>query len=335
MRYVVNLFVFVFVFASCKPKTTTTEPEYIVNADSLRGLDSINYQLQYGPNNPDLYYKRAQYYLKDGKFDKGLIDIKRAIEIDSLYPDYYILLADYNIAYLDADEADKNIRKAIALAPKNPNFKVKMGELGLYQRNFKKMFNYLDSALYIDPYIAKVYFLKGLGFLSMNDTNLAISSFQTATEQNPDYFEAYLQLAHIFSEKDNPTAIELYKTAIQLDETSVEARYGLAYYLQEHNDVETALNMYKDLTVKVSDYAPAYHNIGYIYLFYKQDPKSAIPWFTKAIQADIEMRNAYYHRGYAYEKVGDNGSALLDYQKAARIDPDFDLAIQRIQKIRK
>src|SRR5690606_5586069 len=155
-----------------------------------------------------------------------------------------------------------------------------------YQRNFKKMFNYLDSALYIDPYIAKVYFLKGLGFLSMNDTNLAISSFQTATEQNPDYFEAYLQLAHIFSEKDNPTAIELYKTAIQLDETSVEARYGLAYYLQEHNDVETALNMYKDLTVKVSDYAPAYHNIGYIYLFYKQDPKSAIPWFTKAIQAD-------------------------------------------------
>ncbi len=334
MKYFGSIFIILMILASCKPKSNSSDPTYVMNSDTLRGLDSINYQLQYGPNNPDLYYERAKYYLQEGNIEKGLIDIKRAIEIDSLYGNYYILLADYQIAYRDGEEAERAIKKAIALNPKNPEFKIKMGELGLYQRNFKKMFMYLDSALMIDQYNGKVYFLKGLGFMEMKDTVLAISSFQTATEQSPDFVEPYIQLAHLYSEQDNPMAIELYKTAINLDERNVEARYGLAYFLQEHNDYETAINMYKDLIVKIGDYAPGYHNIGYIYLFYKNDPQTAVTWFTKAIQADIEMRNAYYHRGYAFEKLGDKGSALLDYQKASRIDPDFDLPIQRIQKIR-
>jgi hypothetical protein len=54
----------------------------------------------------------------------------------------------------------------------------------------------------------------------------------------------------------------------------------------------------------------------------EQDYKTAITYYTKAINIE-EKAIYYYNRGYAKDKLGQYEAAILDYDKAIQIDPNF------------
>ena len=58
-----------------------------------------------------------------------------------------------------------------------------------------------QSKLKIDETIAKGYFLKGMCYKESGDTTRAISSFQTACEQDNQYYDAYVETGRLFAAK--------------------------------------------------------------------------------------------------------------------------------------
>lgn len=58
-----------------------------------------------------------------------------------------------------------------------------------------------NKVLKLDIQNADAYFYKGLIFKETGDTAKAISSFQTCTEVDPDYYDAYMQLGMLYSAK--------------------------------------------------------------------------------------------------------------------------------------
>jgi len=320
--------------SGCSTKPSPKTEKQPVTDSLSASLELLNQQLEKDPDNPGLLYERALIFYENKLLDKGLADIEKAVSIDSTRSDYFLLRSDFYYAMNRIDDAGASIEKAIKLDPKNKEANVKMGELQYYLGNYLSAFKYLDDALRIDPFQAKVYFIKGMCFKENGDTALAISSFRTAVEQDPDYFHAYMQLANIYAAQDDPLAINYYNNAIMVNPSMVEAHYGLAYYLQEHGKPDDAIKIYTDLLSIDPKNAPAMHNIGYIYLFYKGDAQGAITWLTQAVTADPDIVNGYYHRGYAYELMKDFASARKDYEKALQLEPEFQLAKDRLKKLK-
>lgn len=332
MNRFIACIIFILFIASCGQKTKpveNTNPK-----DSLStSLNLINEQIKNDPENPNLLYERSKMLYNQKLVDKASEDINKAISLDSSKAIFFLHQSDVYYAMNKIAEAKKAIMKSLELDPKSKEANAKMGELQYYLKDYQNAFKYLDEALRIDPYYAKVYFIKGLCFKENDDLDLAISSFRTCVEQDPEYFHAYMQLGDIYAQKNDPLAIQYYTNAINVNGSQVEAYYGLAYYFQEHNEPEEAIKVYNDLLKIDPRNAPAKHNIGYIYLFKLNDPGKSINWFTDATLDDQQMVNAWYHRGYAYEKLGKKELAIKDYKKALTLAPDFDLAKQRLAKL--
>jgi len=332
MKRILPFLLIGFLIASCGNKKSikgNVDPK-----DSLStSMTLVNDQLKNDPDNPNLLYERSKLYYNQKMVEKALEDINRAVSMDSSKAPFYLHQSDVYYAMNKIAEARTAIEKSLRLDPKSREANAKMGELQYYLKDYGNAFKYLDEALRIDPYYAKAYFIKGLCFKENGDTSLAVSSFRTCIEQDPEYFHAYMQLGDIFAVQNNSLAIDYYANAIRVNGSMVEAYYGLAYFYQEHGEPEEAIDVYDDLLKVDPRNAPAKHNIGYTYLFKLDEPGKAIPFFTDAILDDQQLVNAYYHRGYAYEKLNKKDLATKDYKKSLELDPEFDLAKQRLKKL--
>lgn len=335
MKYQLSVFLIFAVLligstTSCggKKSSSTNGNDSIVNK-----LDILNEQIENDPNNANLYYERANYYyaIRNAK-DAGL-DIAKAIELDSMIAKFHLLQSDIFYATNQVDKAQTAIEKSIKLDPKSEEANLKMGELKFYLKNYKDAFKYLDEALRINKYNAKTYFIKGMCFKENGDTGLAISSFRTCIEQDPQFFHGYMQLGNLMAAQNNPLAENYYLNAIEVNNTQIEAFYALGYYYQEHGRSDDAIKVYGDLLKMDPKNAPTIHNIGYIHLFKKSDPAKSLQYFTDALNIDPRLDNAQYHRGVAYQQLGNKEPAIADFKKVLERNPDFQLAKDRLKEL--
>lgn len=306
-----------------------------IGKDSLTGLQNLDLLIEEDPDNAELYFARAQYHFQAESPASAIVDCQKAISLDSTNVKYYILLGDLNFIIRKPTETKQSFEKALKLDPNNTEALMKYGEFKLYLQEYDTMFIYLNKALRIDKYNSKAYFLKGMAYSEMGDTTAAISSLQTCVEIDPEYFNAYMQLATIFSDRKSPLAITYFQNAIDVNPTKGEAYYGLAYYMQENGNPLGALQNYQ-IMLKISPENPAtLHNIGYIHLFDLNQKDSAIVYFDRAIRKDVRYVNAIYHRGYAYELKGNKVAAKTDYEAVLRLKDDHKLSQAGLKRVSK
>ena len=73
------------------------------------------------------------------------------------------------------------------------------------------------------------------------------------------------------------------------------------------------------------DDALAFYNRGVAY-YRLGDQKSAIADYTQAIELNPLLAIAYYRRGYSSYLAKDYSSAIVDYNRSTKLKPDFALA---------
>ncbi len=69
----------------------------------------------------------------------------------------------------------------------------------------------------------------------------------------------------------------------------------------------------------------AFYNRGVAY-YRSGDQQSAITDYTQVIDFNPVLEIAYYRRGYSYYLVKDYSSAIVDYNRSIKLKPDFALA---------
>ena len=215
---------------------------------------------------------------------------------------------------------------------RNPEPSLKLAELNLFLEDYEKVYLYSNNAIQLDKYNAKAYFIKGFAQLEQKDTLKAIVNLQKATDNDPEYYDAFIMLGHIFDLKNDPIAGNYFKTAVRIRPTSVEARYNYGMWLQEHKLLEDALVQY-DALLAIDPKKNAWFNIGYINLVYLQNYKTAIDKFSKAIECDPGYAEAFYNRGLAYEELKQYKNAEEDYKKALKIRTNYENAITALNRI--
>lgn len=313
----------------CKPKSENSP----LASDSSDELNRLNAQIESQPQNPDAWFARSRYFSKNQLFDKAGLDAQKALSIDSGRADIWLHLADLSFTTKKVEQAGKQIERALQIDPEGEDANLRMGELQYYLGKYPESFKHLDVVIRKNPYQARAYFTKGMAFKEMGDTGLAISSFQTATEQDPSYFHAWMQLGQLHAEKQSDLAVLYFKNAIQVNPAKQESYYALAFYYQQTGRVQQAMTTYLQLLEIDTKHVPSMHNLGFLLLFEKNQPDQALVWFEKALKLDPEFVQAQYHKGYCLELLDKKSEALLAYRAALALNPNMTLAQQGLKRL--
>lgn len=312
-------------FASCK-QTNNTEKYAHLPAD----LAQLYIQIDNDPTNADYYQQRAEYYIKQRNFDSAYYDASAALRFDSLNPERYISLADLFFMQGLFENSEEILEKAYSKSPKNIDVMMKLAEMQLYYQRYSEMNDFISQSLLIDSRNPQAYYMMGFALKEQGDTLNAIRNFNKAVDQNPSYYEAYIQLGLIYHSRKNPLALDYYNNALNVRPQSIEAHYNIAMFYQETKNVIKAKERYHIILQIDPENAWTYHNLGWIAMNLENDNEKAVEHFTKALNIEPYFFEAAYNRGAAYEKLGKKQLAIDNYNHVLKIEPANEMALQRL-----
>jgi tetratricopeptide (TPR) repeat protein len=260
--------------------------------------------------------------------------MEKALRIDSTIPSYHLTYADLMFAGRRPSLSKKSLETVLRLDPENKDALLKLAEIYFFAKQYESSVKFIDKVLAIDVHLAKAYFMKGMNFKEAGDTGKSISSFQTAAEQDPQYYDAYMQLGMIMSTKKNPLALNYYNNALRIQPESQEALYGRAMFMQESGAYNQAIDDYKKILSLNPSSRDAHYNQGYIALLYQKDYKTALRHFEDALKADPHDAEALYNRGLCNELTGNRDAAKRDFENTLKENPDFMAASERLKNLK-
>lgn len=327
-------------FYSCKPSVAEQTGD-TRRADSLMGvlnspeLKAINQRILESPSDPALYNERAKIYLSFKQYEDAINDCKRAVRIDSTTADYYLTEADVFFAANESRNAKETLEKIVRKFPENTDGLLKLGELYYFVKQYENAFTAINKALKLNENLAKAYYLKGNIYKETGDTAKAISSLETAIDQDNQNYGAFLDLGIIYGARKNTIALEYYDNAIRIKPTATDALYAKAKLLQDLNKIDEAVALYEQILKMDAGNEFSLYNLGAINLGVKKDAEKAVEYFTKAIDANPKYAEAYFARGVCYEELKDKTNAYADYQMCLQLKPNYEPAVDALNNIGK
>ncbi len=331
IKTVLLFFVLVLSVNSCKnPTENSTNSK---NENDEPNIEEITKKIEANDDNPDLYIQRAKLYQKEGNLNDAITDAQKACQLDNKKYENYLFLADLFLAANQVQGTISSLNAVLGVEPNHVEANLKMSELNLMFKRYDDAIKYANIVLETDVYNSKAHFLRGFTFKEYGDTTKAVTSFSEAVKQNPEYYEAYVELGIIFSAKKDPIAVEYFKNAINLGRPLVDAHYNLAMFYQENGFPDKAIEVYKNIIQLKPDYTFAYYNMGYIYLTFKGDPLTASNYFTKSIEFKPDYTEAYYNLGLCYEELKRYSEAQAALKNALKYTVNYEPAIEALNRI--
>jgi tetratricopeptide (TPR) repeat protein len=319
------------VIASCSGNIQNVQPK---NVD----LDSL---IKRYPNRVDLLLKRGTKEMKEYKFEEAQADAARAFRLDSANLDARELFADVlnnkpdRSLTSDVSAAQRHYKIILKNRPKSPKILVSLASTFSQQMDFETSFNYINQALRIDKRYRDAYVLKGSNYLFLGQRKLAKSSYETAVQQDPKFFEAYLMLGALYQEDNDSICLEYYRTAVSLKPNDSDVLFSLAYAYQLFNKPAKALALYQKMIRLDTAYFQALNQIGLIKQYSYHQIDSAIYYYKSALQLQPRFVEAWHNLGTCYEEQGDVARALKSYSKALKYNPEFQLSRERANILRR
>ena len=330
------IIIFMLSLLSCKFENKVKDKEKqssVVIDPSKTTLADLNKQIAGNSSDPELYNKRALFYLLDHDFDKAFQDVNRAISLSPSNPEYYITLSDIYLLQGQTKNCEESLTKAISLDPKSNEALLKLAKLNLILKEYPATFDFVKKALNVDPVNPRAYFIRAIALLEKGDTVRAADDLKKAVDQDQGFFDAFLELGELYSIKRDKLAADYLRNALNIRPESKEALYLLGMFYQENDQYDKALETYAVLGKIDTTFKNAPYNTGYIYLVYLKDFQQAARFFSQAIQKDPGYAEAYYNRGYAYELSGQYDKARSDYKMTLKLKTNYQKAIDGLNRL--
>ncbi len=299
----------------------------------LNPMQALNDSIANDSLNVDLLNRRAKRYLDQQKVDKAMRDLNKALRIDSKKVDVYLTLAEAYFGMGKPESISATLIKASQIDEQDARPLVKLAELNLLQQKLDVALGYTDKALKLGSYNPDAYYVRGMIFLSREDTVSAMKNFLIARDQNDMFFEPLYQIGTIYTAQRNPLAVDFLTDAIRKYPQSMVARVQLALYLQDNDAADEAIMQYDTLLQMQPQNSKLLFNLGYVYLVYKQDYEKAIEYFDAALAIEPKYIDALYNKGRTFEQMGLYANAREIYQQVISVKPNYPLAVEGLNRI--
>ena len=318
------------VFHTSCTSNATVEKSKSQNIDTL----VINY-----PDSVPLLIRHGRYYYGKYNYEKAMASAAKAFRLDSNNLDARLLYANVlnnrpNRTIEEIFTARRHFQVVHKKRPKDTETLISLASTYTVTQDFEKSFQYINEALRINPKYRDGYVLKGTNYMQLGDIKLAKSSYETAVQQDPKFYEGYLFLAKLYDQEENPICLEYYRTAAEVAPVNLEVLYNLAYALQSYDKVEEAKEVYGQMIRLDSDYAMPDFQLGWIKQFKENEIDSAEYYYNRAINIEPRFVEAWHNMGMIHESRGDKSLALKAYAKALKYNPNFALSREAADRLR-
>ena len=164
-------------------------------------------------------------------------------------------------------------------------------------------------------------------YASKDDMKMVLDYVNQAIEELDNPIQYLLYRARTFNYDDFKAFESDILKAISMDQNDPELYYELANkYNYQENYADALSNFLKVLDLDVDNY---YKSEGYLYsliaeilFYYGNDQEKAFEFFEKEIEVTNDKAQAYMDRGNIFQEMGDLESAIKDYDKGIKIDPN-------------
>jgi tetratricopeptide (TPR) repeat protein len=302
----------------------------VINKDAV--IAKLDKAIKDDPKNVDLYLQRSQAYHERKQDSLAIVDLDACIKLDSTNSQYYSIAGDILFEAKNISASTKYIEKALALNPRDSRARLKLAKLFLFIKEYPKAFENINTVLRTDVYNYEGYFLKGMLYKDMKDTNKAIGSFQTAAQIKENDKEALLQLAMLHHSIDEKKATLYYENAFAQDTNNLDVLNGLANMYLERNKINEAKKTWNRCLQYNIGYVKAYYNLGCV-LMDEDSMQKAMRMFDITIKNDPGYVEAYLNRGLCKESLNNKAAALEDFKICLRLNPDLELAKQALARV--
>jgi len=309
------------------------------SASANEDIDSL---LELYPDSIPLLLKKGQNLTDEYLYDDAMSFVTKAFRLDTnkiasrhLYAE--LLNNRMKRTVRDVQDAQRHYLVVIKAEPKNTKALVGLASTYSQQRDYDKSFKYINDALRIDKRYRDAYVLKGTNYRDLGEVDLMKSSYETAIQQDPEFFAGYFELGRIYQMEQDKICIEYFTTALTLKPNDPEVRYQLAYSKQHFGQVESAMSIYREMAADTVDFyvCHALFQLGHIKQFYEDDYDSAKYYYGRAIKKDTTFVEAWHNLGVCYDLTGDKEHALRSFGKALKhSNQEFTLSRQYADSIR-
>ncbi|OQS05600.1 UDP-N-acetylglucosamine-peptide N-acetylglucosaminyltransferase, partial [Thraustotheca clavata] len=273
----------------------------------------------------------------DGQLEKAIAHYKEAIRLAPDFADAYSNLGNALKESGQHAEAIEAYKKAIAL---RPEFAIAHGTLlstpsvssqisgnlaGSYfdANQVELAITTYRTAIQLEPNYPDAYNNLGNALREIGQLEQAISCYRTALRLKPDHPHAYNNLGNALKDKGMiKEAIHCYMTAARLMPRFAAAHCNLGSLLKEQGKIEQAVAHYQEAITIDPAFADAYSNMGNAYKDLLR-LEEAIACYSTAIRLKPAFADTYSNLAIAYKDGGRLEEALTCFRKALSLRPDF------------
>lgn len=347
MKKIVIVLIGTWFMYSCGEETPKTEPTNeptIQTAASQKDtrLAEINQFILANPNSDEGYKQLAKFHLEYNETEQAMKQINRAMKMSPKDADINFVKAMTYLATNNIKQGLPFLERTVELDSSHIEGLMELSYYYLAGKNYESSIHLINKAIGENMYLARPYYLKGMWYEQQSEDKLAISSYQTAIERDPNYYNAYLALGSIHNRLDDPLAIQYFNSAIATWPGSIEAwrLKGMSYY--DHGQYEEAIVCFDTILHYDSTFEVSYFDIGrtLINLCYEDNPKAkndslidlAIYNFEKALELNVNYVPAKFNRALCYETKGNIKLARAEYKAILIIEPNYEPALDALNR---
>jgi|GEM_PF-2520264 len=299
-------------------------------------LSALNEAIEEAPDNPYLYFKRANYFYSINNFRIAQNDIQKALRIDPSVAAYWLLSAQINNDLNNVDQALAEGQKALELGNNEPILYALLANCLLEKKDTITANQYINKLVSIAPQMAELNYIEAKKLLVKRDTLHSFIKYKECISKNPQYIEAYIDLMALYFKKQMyDSVMPLLIKAKRMRPCKTELFLYEGKFFESINKYPVALASYKEgllcdpqatiLYVPLSDYYAKQGNY-----------KEAMTYLGKWIEKNPADAKSIIKMGdYAFRQ-NDKIGAVTYYKNSLSIDSTnayLKKEIDRIQKI--
>ena len=269
------------------------------------------------PNFIDAYFARAAAKDRMNDYQGALIDYEIVIHLEPELTEAYFKRALLKYHNERFQEAIDDLNQLLVMPSRSTNAVFYKG-VSYGEGKKTPAFSEIIS-MYSKE--ADIYNYRGLAFMKLNEYQQAIEDFNKAIEINHTDANFYVNRGMAkLKNNDRIAAKEDFKHALDIDPWNQAALYNLTAGLADNQKKEVLISSYTKAINRDKDLVEAYVNRAVIN-FELGNYSSALKDLDSAVNLNPEDPQVYLNRGLTYLKLHDFNNALDDFLKAKDLYP--------------
>lgn len=322
--------------ASCSPEETGekmyAQPVYTASYHQT-ALKAIGQTIEQYPANPDGYYQKARILEAMGNSNNAILNLKRAVKLDSSNSLYHKELARLFLVTGKHRRAEESIQLAWQLGDRTASAYTIMAQVNAQQGYYPQAMNYLNKALEAEPRNDQLIFEKGRLYMMQGDTARAKMHLEDNLKVLSDKPELYSILAAIYrSEKKYTQALGYLKQSMALQPDNEELPLQAVALLIDARMPDSAQVVLQQIQRQRGEKADIALMIARLHMDQNR-ADSAEYYFNRTLALDSRSKEAYFWLGKMYDRKRQYYTAREQYRNALLLDTTFTEARQALATV--